>query len=230
MPEDRVHVAPPPVRQQEARENPWSSTRVELIPANGAIAPDDDRTDGLGRYAIALFAGTYEMRITPRPDNLQLPESRTVRITGATAIDVTLVRGALLQGTVRDPSGTPAEDIRVEIPGVAGAADTTDGSGLYSFLAPSGTHTLALTAENGPFEDVALAPVEGVVVTLPGPVTADVTFVLATTGSRVVRGTVYAPDGTTTVAGVAVEAVDGAGAVVGRTVTDGAGGYVLVLQ
>lgn len=209
---------------------PEADVRVELIPANGAIAPDDDRTDALGRYAIALFAGTYEMRITPRPDNLQLPESRTVRIPGTTTVDVTLVRGALLQGTVRDPSGTPTENIRVEIPGVRGAADATDGSGFYSFLAPSGTHTLALTAENGPFEDVALAPVEGVVVTLPGPVTADVTFVLATTGKSVVRGTVYAPDGATTVAGVAVEAVDATGAVVGRTVTDGAGGYVLVLQ
>jgi Carboxypeptidase regulatory-like domain len=209
---------------------PEADARVELIPANRAIAPDDDRTDGSGSYRIALFPGTYEMRITPRPDNLQLPESRGVRITGATTIDVTLTRGAILQGTVRDPSGTPIENIRIEIPGVLGASDTTDGSGLYSFLAPSGTHTLALTAEGGPFEDVALAPVEGVLVTLPGPVTADVTFALATTGSRVVRGTVYAPGGVATVAGVAVEAVDATGAVVGRTVTDGAGGYVLVMQ
>jgi len=203
---------------------------VELIPSNTAIAPDSARTDGLGRYAVALFPGTYEMRLTPRPDNMQLPESRTLRIAGAMTVDVTLVRGALLQGTVRDPSGTPTGNIRVEVAGAMGAADTTDGSGLYSILAPAGTQTLLLTAESGPFRNVALAPVDGIIVTLPGPVTADVTFALATTGSSVVRGTVYAPDGSTAVPGVTVEAVDATGNVVGRTVTDGAGGYVLVLQ
>jgi hypothetical protein len=208
---------------------PEGDVEVDLVPPSGGIAPDGDRTDGSGTYRIALFPGTYEMRITPRPQNLQLPESRTVRITGATTIDVTLTRGAILRGTVRDPSGAPTERIRVEIVGVVGAADTTDGSGLYSFLAPAGTHTLVLTAEDGPFENVALAPVEGVVVTLPGPVTEDVTFALATTGSSVVRGTVFAPDGVTTVAGVAVEAVDATGAVIGRTATDGTGAYVLVI-
>lgn len=208
---------------------PEQDVRVELVPSSGAIAPEDDRTDTLGRYAIALFTGTYEMRLTPRPDNLQLPESRTIRITAATVLDVSLQRGAILQGTVRDPSGTPTERIRVEIAGLTGAADTTDGSGQYSFLAPPGTHTLTLTAEDGPFRDVALSPVEGVIVTLPGPVTQDIDFSIATTGSSVIRGTVYAPGGVTTVPGVLVEARGETGGVVGRTVTDASGGYVLVI-
>lgn len=208
---------------------PEGNVRVELVPTGGGMAPDDDTTDGSGRYGIALFPGTYEMRITPRPDDLQLPESRAVRITGPTVLDVTLVRGALLRGTVRDPSGTPTERIRVGIAGLPWASDTTDGSGLYSFLAPEGTHTLVLEARDGPFGNVALAPVEGVVVVLPGPVTEDVTFALATSGSFVIRGTVFAPDGVNTVPGVPVEARDRSGAVAGRTATDGSGGYVLVI-
>jgi hypothetical protein len=200
-----------------------------MVPPSGALAPDDDRTDGSGRYRIALFPGTYEMRITPRPDNLQLPEERTLRIVGTTTLDITLQRGALVRGTVRDPSGTPAEDIRVEIAGARGASDRTDGDGQYEFLAPAGTHTLTLAAQDGPFEDIALSPVEDVLVTLPGPVTVDVTFSLATTGSRVIHGTVYAPGGGTTVPGAVVEARDAAGNVSGRTVTDALGEYILVL-
>jgi hypothetical protein len=136
---------------------PEGNVDVELVPSNGAVAPDDDRTDGSGRYRIALFPGTYEMRITPRPDNPQLPESRTVRIVGPTVLDVTLARGAMLEGIVRDPSGTPTERIRVGIAGIPWAADTTDGSGFYSFLAPEGTHTL-LPATDGTGAYVLVIP------------------------------------------------------------------------
>ena len=45
-----------------------------------------------------------------------------------------------------------------------GTSDVTDGAGVYSFLAPVGTPTLNLTAENGFFQDMALDPVPGVVV------------------------------------------------------------------
>jgi len=209
---------------------PEGNVEVELVPTNGALTPDDDETDGNGRYEISLFPGTYEMHLTPRPDNLQLPEIRSITISGPTVLDVTLQRGAMVQGTVRDPSGTPAQDIRVEIRGVPGASDRTDGAGQYSFLAPAGTHTLSLTAEDGPFEDMALTPVAGVVVSLPGPILRDIMFTLATTGSRVISGTVFAPDGATTVSGVVVDAMDTNGAVVGKTFSDPSGRYVLVIE
>lgn len=208
---------------------PEGDVRVEMVPPQGALAPDNDRTDGSGRYRIALFPGTYEMRITPRPDNLQLPESRIVRITGATILDVVLQRGAVVRGVVRDPSGAPAERIRVEIAGVTGAADTTDGDGQYGFLAPAGMHTLTLAAQDGPFEDIALEPVEDVIVTLPGPVVVDITFSLATAGSSVIHGTVFAPGGASPVPGAVIEARDALGNVAGRTVADALGEYILVL-
>ena len=138
-------------------------------------------------------------------------------------------RGAILTGTVTN--GGPAEpDIKVEIAGVTGASDVTDGSGVYSFLAPVGTHTLTLTAEAGSLQNMALQPVTGVVVTTPGPVTQNIALSLAATGSTVVQGTVFEPNSTTPVAGAEVIARDNTtGNVLGKAISDGSGNYVLVI-
>jgi len=162
---------------------------------------------------------------------LQQPEVRTITVAGPTTLDVVLARGAMLTGTVTSDGVTPVPDIRVEIANARGASDVTDGAGQYSFLAPLGTHTLQLAARDGPFEDIALAPVTGVLVTAPGPVVHDVTLVLATTGSTIVRGTVYGPDGLTPVTGAEIMAHDDTtGDTVGRTVSDSRGVYLLVIQ
>ena len=216
---------------QDDGATPEPEVRVEPVPTNGTPAPEAERTNAAGFFEISLFPGTYEVRITPRQANLQLSEVRTITVSGPTTLDVVLARGAMLTGTVTSDGVTPVPDIRVEIPNVRGASDVTDGAGQYSFLAPLGTQTLQLTARDGPFEDIALAPVTGVLVTAPGPVLHDVTLVLATTGSTIVRGTVYGPDGLTPVPGAEIMAHDDTtGDTVGRTVSDGSGVYLLVIQ
>ncbi|MFQ5843951.1 MAG: hypothetical protein ACE5JG_03085 [Planctomycetota bacterium] len=209
---------------------PEPSVEIEPLPRNASLPPDNGDSDAAGRYEISLFPGTYDLVITPDPANLQLPERRVVTVFGPMTLDLALTRGALLGGTVTEPGGvTPAADIRVEIPNVDGASAVTDAAGAYSFLAPPGVHTLDLVAENGPFKDMALAPVPGVGVAVPGPVTQDITLALATTGRTVVQGTVFAPGGVAPVAGVDVEAMNALGDVLGRAVTDAAGAYTLVI-
>ncbi|MEE9125820.1 MAG: carboxypeptidase-like regulatory domain-containing protein, partial [Planctomycetota bacterium] len=107
---------------------PEPNVEVKPIPTNGTLAPDDDDTDGSGVYQISLFPGTYTVNITPDPTNLQMPEVQTITITGATTLNVTLTLGATLTGTVTN-GGTPEPDIKVEIAGVTGASNVTNGSG-----------------------------------------------------------------------------------------------------
>ncbi|MHC4224169.1 MAG: carboxypeptidase-like regulatory domain-containing protein [Planctomycetota bacterium] len=210
---------------------PEGNVKIEPVPRDGSLAPEDDRTDGSGRFDISLFAGTFDVQITPRQDNLQLPEVRTVTVTGPTPLSVVLTRGVILAGTVYQPDGlTPQPDIRVEIPGALGASEVSDNSGVYALLAPAGTHTLVLTAERGLYKDIALASIPGVIVAPPGPATQDLTIALAMTGSTVVRGTTFAPDGTTPVGGVEIVARDnGSRETVGRTISDSNGDYRLVI-
>ncbi|MHC4934169.1 MAG: carboxypeptidase-like regulatory domain-containing protein, partial [Planctomycetota bacterium] len=210
---------------------PEGDVKVKPVPRDGSLPPDDDRTDGSGQFAISLFPGIYDVQITPRQDDLQLPEVRTVTVTGPTPLSVVLTRGVILSGTVYRPDGlTPQANIRVEIPGAPGASDVSDDSGVYALLAPAGTHTLSLTAERGFYEDIALASIPGVIVAAPGPATQDLTIALAMTGSTVVRGTTYAPDGVAPVGGVEIVARDnGSRETVGRTISDANGDYRLVI-
>ena len=209
---------------------PAREVKVEPKPTDGSLAPDDVKTDDLGYYEIALFPGTYDVHIKPNGDNQQLPEIRRLTVNAPTVLDITLERGVILRGVVRHPNGaTLAEDIRVEVAGVFDADDKTNGDGEYSLLVPAGTHTLTLTANDGPLEDTALAPVTGVVVAAPGPVVRNITLALATTGSTVVHGVVLSADGISPISGAEIVARDANGDAIGRATTDNAGQYILVI-
>jgi len=209
---------------------PEGNVLIEAVPLDNVPAPEDTRTDGTGDYDLSLFPGRYELHITPEPGNFQLPEVRIVSVSATMTLDIVLVSGVPVTGTILLPDGvTPAANIRVAIDGVLGASDVTNGAGDYAFLAPAGVHTFTLVAEKGPLHDMALAPVPNVLLMLPGPVVQDVTLALATTGRTVVTGTVYAPDATTPVAGVEIMATDAVGDTLGRALTDAAGGYRLVI-
>ncbi|MHC4954295.1 MAG: hypothetical protein ACYTGZ_10425 [Planctomycetota bacterium] len=209
---------------------PAREVKVEPLPTNGSLAPDDVKTDDLGFYEIALFPGTYDVHITPKEDNQQLPETRRVTVGAPMVLDITLKRGVLLRGVVRYPDGiTLAEDIRVEVAGVVDADDKTNGDGEYSLLVPEGTHTLGLSARDGSLEDMALEPVSGVVVAAPGPVVRNITLVTATSGSTVVHGVLMSADGVTPISDAEVVARDERGDTIGRAISDGAGQYTLVI-
>jgi hypothetical protein len=215
---------------REGGVTPEDNVEVQPVPTNGSLEPDDDDTNGTGFYEVSVFAGYHDFELTPDINNLQLPETVRIQVTGDMVQDFTLTTGVLVTGTVTQPGGVlTEEDVRVEIQGVRDASDVSDGNGDYSFLAPAGTYTLTLTAENGSFEDMALAPVTGVVVAAPGPLTQDIQFALATTGRYVVSGIVYEPDGITPSVGTEIEARDGLGDVIGRTFSLAGGAYVLVI-
>lgn len=215
---------------REGGVTPEGNVEVQPVPTNSSLEPDDDDTNGSGSYEVSVFFGYYDFELTPEVTNLQLPQTVRVYVTGDMVMDFTLTGGVLVTGTVTQPGGViQEEDVRVEIQGVRGAEDVSDGNGDYTFLAPVGTHTLTLTAEDGNFEDMALDPVPGVAVAGPGPVTQDIEFALAVTGTNVVSGTVYQPDGTTPSVGTEVTARDRDGNVIGRTFTLAGGAYTLVI-
>ena len=210
---------------------PEDNTKVQPTPIKNVLEPDKDKSDATGAYVVSVFGGTYDFVLTPDDQNsLHLPESVRIVVTSDMTVDFTLTLGARVMGNVTQPGGLVGEqDIRVEIEGVTGASDVTDGNGDYSFVAPIGTHTLKLTAEKGNYEDIALDSVSGVVVSAPGPITRDIEMVLATTGTRVVTGTVLEPDGVTPAVGTEVTALDANGIVLGRTYTVAGGAYILVM-
>jgi len=216
---------------QQGGVTPEGDADIRALPTNGSLAPGGDTSDNVaGDYNISLFAGTYNLQITPQLGTFQLPQTTSITIGGDTTLNVTLTQGAPLTGIVLQPDGaTPAEDVQVEIVGATGASAITDVIGAYTFIAPGGTHTLTLTDTGGPFEGIAIDPVTGVVVIPPVPTIQNITLTLATTGSTVVTGTVFAPDGVTPVANVEVIARNSSGDKVGRAVTDINGNYSLVI-
>ncbi len=216
---------------QQGGVAPEGDADIDALPTNGSLDPGGDRSDTVtGEYFISLFAGTYNLEIVPAPGTFQLPQTTSITVSGDRTLDVTLTQGALVAGIVLQPDGvTPAENIRVEIVGATGASAVTDVFGAFAFLAPGGTHTLTLTDTGGPFEGIGIDSVTGVVVIPPVATTQDITLALATTGSTVVTGTVFAPDGVTPVAGVEVIARNSAGDQVGRAVTDVNGNYRIVI-
>ena len=220
---------------QDDGVTPEANVAVRAVPIDGSLPPDDDDdsdvTDAAGQFAISLFSGFWDILVIPDPTKQLAPEIRSFPVMKDLVLNVTLKRGVMLTGTVTDPGGaTPLPDIRVEIPEVPETFSITDDAGSYSVLAPVGTHTLELTAEDGPFQGIVLDPAANVVVAAPGPVTEDITISVATTGSRVVEGTVYATDGVTPVEGTAVTATDNqTGEVIGVATTDANGDYVMVL-
>ncbi len=220
---------------QDDGVTPEANVTVRAVPVNGSLPPDDDDdsdvTDATGQFAISLFAGFWDILVIPEPTNQLAPKIRSFPVMKDLVLRMSLERGVILTGTVTDPSGaTPLPDIRVEIPDVPETFSVTNGEGTYSLLAPVGIHTLKLTAEDGPFAAIRLDPVANVVVATPGPVTEDITISVATTGSRIVQGTVYATDGVTPVGGTAVTATDNqTGEVIGVATSDANGDYVMVL-
>lgn len=209
---------------------PEENVEVVFDPLDGSLPPRDDKTTAAGAYETSLFPGTYDVTFTPEVANAQLPETRRITIAGDMTLDLVLTLGALVSGTVTQPGGlVPAPEVRVEITGVLGASAVTNSGGQYSFLAPAGTHTLTLVAEGGLFEDIALAPVNGVVVTVPGSLTQDIEIAFATTGRTVVSGMVFQADGATPAVGAEITAIDATGEVIGRALAGPGGSYLLVI-
>jgi len=195
---------------QEDGLTPEELVNILPVPLDGSVPPLSILTDASGDYSVSLFPGQYDVSYLPEITNLQLPEQQTLNITGDTLFDLNLTTGAMLTGIVTRPGGiVPAEDVQVSIPDQLDAQAVTDAAGAYSFLAPLGTHDLALQALDGSFEGFALADVTGVDVL--GATSLDFSLAFEVLGVTIVQGTVYQ-------------------AVLGRMLTDGNGDYTLIVR
>ena len=212
---------------------PAANVGLDLIPQlAGVLAPAGAVTDALGDYAISVFPGDYDILRTTQIANLQLPELQAFTMGNVDLdLDAILTLGALVQGTVTQPGLplVPQLGVLVEIAGLLGASGLTDVNGDYSFLAPAGTHTLELLAQNGQFENMALDPLTGVSLIAGVPQVANIGMILATAGPTLVTGVVFEPNGLTPSVGVEITARNASGDVVGRTISGVGGTYALVI-
>lgn len=101
-----------------------------------------DNTDGSGFYSVAIPAGTFRIRYRSTVDVIVPLELEYVLITSDTSINVNLMDGYIVSGTVRDDFGDPVFDadldfsytttrVRISTPG-----DNTDLDGQYSVILP----------------------------------------------------------------------------------------------
>ncbi len=136
-----------------------------VVDAIVCAAPSDDagewvcgRTDGTGRYALAVRAARYQIFFVPPDDTRLIPQwwdgadeplgssFLDVRARDATGIDAGLVEGHLITGTIRAAgSGEPVERALVcaDTPFPTGRiCRPTDQQGRYSVAVRSGTFVL----------------------------------------------------------------------------------------
>jgi carboxypeptidase family protein len=120
-------------------------------------APTCARSGAQGAYAIDVVAGTYKLDVTGPPGGKLIPQWGRgrlsseeadivdVRTADVTGFDMTLVKGVLLSGVVRGPSG-PIEDAQVCIKTLAAPlpweCERTNKTGSYLALREPGEYYL----------------------------------------------------------------------------------------
>ncbi len=109
-----------------------------------------DNTDDTGFYEIVLPSGTFTIAYRYR-GSIQNPryvpvELIGVLVSGDTTVDVTLVNGYFISGTVRNPNNAPVVDADLDARDVVTGLkvytpnDNTDINGNYQMLVPAGTY------------------------------------------------------------------------------------------
>jgi choice-of-anchor B domain-containing protein len=121
---------------------PLANAEVRVL-ASGA----SDSTDVAGDYAIVHEAGTYNLRARAFGyDSLTVMRTLVAGDTLLLDFDLTKLPTDTLSGSFRYPAGSGIPNAIVRLRGTP-LADTTDGSGAYSFpQVPEGTFTVALDA------------------------------------------------------------------------------------
>lgn len=174
--------------------------------ASADAAPAGQATSGAGgAYAIDLAPGRYRLAAVPPVDDPDMLVSAEDFVTVVDAkrapLDFRLEVGNV-RGVVRFADSTPAAGARVEAFSADGYDELTDGrtyaDGSYRLAVPAGEQQVVASPPVGdPMGHVTTR--QPVTVPASGPVTADVTLRLPN-----VRGSVFAPGGTTGVGGVMV--------------------------
>jgi carboxypeptidase family protein len=126
-------------------------------PPSTTDAPTCARSGAQGAYTIDVVAGTYKLDVTGPPGGKLIPQWGRgrlsseeadivdVRTADVTGFDMTLVKGVLLSGVVRGPSG-PIEDAQVCIKTLAAPlpweCERTNKTGSYLALREPGEYYL----------------------------------------------------------------------------------------
>lgn len=205
-----------------------------------------------GTYSLrGLPAGSYRLQFSAPSSSGVLSEwysdkanywsADSLTVTAAQSVshvDVTLDRGGVVKGYVRDAAGAPVSNARVTIHPRSGStwgwgsSVTTDSAGAYTFtgLSPA-TYALEFTPPSGSAllpewwnDSTDQATATGLTVDA-GQVRSNLVTKLATGGS--VAGTVRSADGVA-VGGADVRVMNRAGVEVGSSRTDAAGAFRVV--
>lgn len=170
-----------------------------------------DNTDAVGVFSVLVPCGTYDVTFNPpvgHPDAARRINGVDVPCSGISLGTVSLVRGAVLQGVVREAAtGLPVADADMDIVDPATGRqiptprDNTDAAGFYQVLVPPGTWTVQAEPPQG--SRVLPGEVQGVVVA--GTTVQDL---LLGTGALLFGTVTSAADGTP-IEGVDLNVYDG---------------------
>ncbi len=189
-----------------------------------------DNTDITGHYQILVSVGTYTIRWrSTLPGQRWVPlEIANVNIANDTTINVSMVSGYFLSGTVRNQALSPIFDVDFDVivPSTGAAlvtpSDNTDLAGFYQLLIPGGTFDIQVE----PLTVTKLVPKESLSVLI----NADKTINFTLQSGFLVSGNVSASGGGG-LAGTDINAnysSNGARLFTPFDNTDGAGSYAMV--
>jgi len=182
---------------------PLPATRIEALSPGTAAVLAAGSTDPAGGFALALAAGSYDLRLTPPASSglaAQLVAGVTVPPEGASHDFVLVAPGRRLSGVLRGRDGLPVPGVGVFVEdpftGEFLGNATTDAAGAYALFVPPGEYVLA-TGSSAPGGRDAPVPTPNLVWSLNRSgltVTGDTVFDIALPVVRV-SGQVVDADG-----------------------------------
>jgi hypothetical protein len=120
------------------------------------IYTPDDNSDSTGAFWIVVPPSDYRLRFQPPPGTRWIGlQMDSVSVPSDATIDVILMEGNLLSGTVTDNTGLGLVDIKIDLrDAISGeklyvANNTTDTLGAYSVAVPSGSYNVRFEAPFG---------------------------------------------------------------------------------
>jgi len=144
---------------EETNGFPVGGANIDVIDetAGDALVLTNDFTDAFGNFIVAVPAGPIELRIDATPVFSAILASTAIQLSpsgNTTLPTITLEPGFVLTGTVEDPNGDPVEDADLDVFDSAHEklftpGDSTDCSGEFSLVVPSGLFDLEVCPDPG---------------------------------------------------------------------------------
>ncbi len=125
-----------------------------------------DNTDGNGDYAVTVRRGTYDVAFDPPAGSGLAPQrlSGVGMASNQSLPNVTLVRGFVVSGGVRDGASNPVAGVDLDFVDLATGRsivtvrDDSDPAGAFAVIVPAGTYDIRFTPPDGSGSGVAILP------------------------------------------------------------------------